>query len=75
VGLYFETTIPLVEPQAFDTLGSAAAETGRDVRSLTLDGRAVAANAIDLANDGQRREVRVATVECSRRGSEGLQQD
>jgi cellobiose phosphorylase len=40
-----------------------AGGTGRGVRSLTLDGRAVAANAIDLADDGQRHEVRVATVE------------
>jgi cellobiose phosphorylase len=34
---------------------------GRGVRSLTLDGRSVPTGGIDLASDGQRHEVRVAT--------------
>jgi cellobiose phosphorylase len=36
--------------------------SGRGVRSLTLDGQALLTGAIDLANDGQRHEVHVATV-------------
>jgi cellobiose phosphorylase len=34
---------------------------GRGIRSLTLDGQAVQGDAIDLANDGQRHEVRIET--------------
>jgi cellobiose phosphorylase len=36
--------------------------SGRGVRSLTLDGRPVPTGGIDLASDGQRHEVRVATL-------------
>ena len=36
--------------------------SGHGVRSLTLDGQAVPSGAIDLANDGKRHEVRVATA-------------
>jgi len=34
---------------------------GRGIRSLTLDGQAVHGDAIDLADDGQRHEVRIGT--------------
>jgi hypothetical protein len=38
------------------------AGVSRCARSLTLDGRAVVADAIDLANDGHWHEVRVVTA-------------
>jgi cellobiose phosphorylase len=36
--------------------------TGRGVRSLTVDGQIVSSGAIDVADDGKRHEIHVATM-------------